>query len=103
MVTSMIETAITHNFGFHATGLFREAYVAYLNGLYAYRAEGGNVSDLSRLKAVEISHWLRAWMLMEGCGFIDGDQRVERFRSRRRRAVSTWTLLHGTASFGRNP
>jgi len=74
MVNSMIETVLTHNFSFHPTGLFREAYVAYLNGQYAQQAAGGAVDDLSTMKVVEITNWLRAWMFMEACGFADEDE-----------------------------
>ncbi len=74
MVNSMIETVLTHNFSFHPTGLFREAYVAYLNGRYAQKAAGSAVDDLSTMKVVEITNWLRAWMFMEACGFVDEEE-----------------------------
>lgn len=75
MVRSMIETTFTHNFGFHATGLFREAYVANLNRLYERRAEGEDI-DISTMKAVELGNWLRAWMFIEACGFVEDDTEV---------------------------
>lgn len=71
MARSMIETALTHNFGFYATGLFREAYVANLNRLYEQRAAGEDVDDMSTMKAIELGNWLRAWMFIEACGFVE--------------------------------
>ena len=74
IVTSVQEVAITHNFAFRPTGMMREAYVGYLNGLYAREAAGtGWKEDVSKLKINEINNWLRAWMFMEGCGFRDGE------------------------------
>lgn len=73
MARSMIETALTHNFGFHATGLFREAYVANLNRLYERRAAGEDIDDVSTMKAIELGNWLRAWMFIEACGFVEDD------------------------------
>ena len=70
MVRSMIETVLTHNFGFHATGLFREAYAANLSRLYERRAAGEDVDDVSTMKAIELGNWLRAWMFIEACGFV---------------------------------
>ena len=70
IVTSPTEVVISHNFGFRPTGLMREAYVSYLNGIYEHNASGADVGeDVSTLKVNEISNWLRAWMFMEGCGF----------------------------------
>jgi hypothetical protein len=77
IVNSMIETALVHNFGFHPTGLFREAYVAYVNLQYAEEAEGNVAGDLSTMKVIEITNWLRAWMFMEGCGFVDDDNSLD--------------------------
>lgn len=71
MARSMIETTLTHNFGFHATGLFREAYVANLNRIYEQRAAGEDVDDISTMKAIELGNWLRAWMFIEACGFVE--------------------------------
>lgn len=73
MVRSMIETTFTHNFGFHATGLFREAYVANLNRLYERRAAGEDI-DLSTMKAIELGNWFRAWVFIEACGFVEDEQ-----------------------------
>ena len=65
MVKSLVEVAFTHNFGFHPTGLLREAYVSHINAKYA--SDGGE--DLSILKIDEVTNWLNAWTFMEGCGF----------------------------------
>lgn len=74
VVTSVTEVAISHNFAFRPTGMMREAYVSYLNGIYARNAAGtGYEEDVSKLKVNEISNWLRAWMFMEGCGFQAGE------------------------------
>lgn len=76
MARSMNETVTTHNFGFHATGLFREAYVANLNRLYERRAAGEDIDDISTMKAIELGNWLRAWMFIEACGFVADDPNV---------------------------
>jgi hypothetical protein len=73
IVTTMVEVAITHNFAFRPTGIMREAYVSYLNDLYAREAAGeGWGEDVSMLKVNEVNNWMRAWMFMEGCGFTAG-------------------------------
>jgi hypothetical protein len=77
VVTSVTEVAISHNFAFRPTGMMREAYVSYLNGIYARNAAGtGYGEDVSKLKVNEISNWMRAWMFMEGCGFQAGEADV---------------------------
>lgn len=54
--------------------MMREAYVSYLNGIYARNAAGtGFEEDVSKLKIEEISNWMRAWMFMEMCGFQAGE------------------------------
>jgi hypothetical protein len=74
VVTSAREMAISHNFAFRPTGMMREAYVSYLNAIYARNASGvGYQEDVSKLKINEISSWLRAWMFMEMCGFQAGE------------------------------
>jgi hypothetical protein len=74
VVTSVGEVAISHNFAFRPTGMMSEAYVSYLNGIYARNAAGtGYEEDVSKLKINEISNWLRAWVFMEGCGFQAGE------------------------------
>jgi hypothetical protein len=74
IVTSAHESAITHNFAFRPTGMMREAYVSYLDGLYAREAAGKcSGVDVSTLKINEINNWLGAWMFMEGCGFKAGE------------------------------
>lgn len=74
IVTSMIEVVFTHNFGFRPVGMFREAYSSFLNNLYAREANGtGDGDDVSLLKVNEITNWMRAWMFMEGCGFVSGE------------------------------
>lgn len=72
MVRSTQEVVFTHNFGFHPTGILREAYVSYLDQLYERDAadEGG---DISPLKIHEVKNWLRAWVFMEMCGFDRGN------------------------------
>jgi hypothetical protein len=73
IVTSAREVAFTHNFAFRPTGMMREAYVSYLNGLYAREASGKDWGpDVSMLKINEINNWLNAWTFMEGCGFDSG-------------------------------
>lgn len=73
IVTQSQEVVFTHNFGFRPTGIMREAYVSYLNELYAREAMGqGGGEDLSTLKINEICNWLGAWRFMESCGFKDG-------------------------------
>jgi hypothetical protein len=75
IVNSVSEVAISHNFAFRPTGMMREAYVSYLNGIYARNAlETGYEEDVSKLKIEEISNWMRAWMFMEMCGFRDGEE-----------------------------
>lgn len=68
MIRSVVETATCTNFGFRPTGLFREAYVAYINRLHEEN-EASQIHDLSKVKGEDISSWLRAWMFMEMCGF----------------------------------
>ena len=72
MVTSSIEVVFTHNFGFRPTGVMRDAYVSFLTSIYDYKEKGGDY-DVSTLKLLEISNWLRAWEFMEMCGFVDTD------------------------------
>jgi hypothetical protein len=75
VVNSVREVAISHNFAFRPTGMMREAYVSYLNGIYARNAsETGYEKDVSKLKVEEISNWLRAWTFMEMCGFREGEE-----------------------------
>ena len=69
MVRSPREVVFTHNFGFHPTGILREAYTSYLNERYALEALSGYEVDLSTLKVNEITSWLGAWQFMEMCGF----------------------------------
>lgn len=70
VVNSLQEVVFTHNFAFRPTGMFREAYVAYLDNLYSYNEKNPEYSeDVSLLKVNEITSWLRAWMFMEMCGF----------------------------------
>jgi hypothetical protein len=73
MVVSSQEVVFTHNFGFRPTGMLREAYVSYLNLIYARQAKGNNDEDVSTLKVNELSNWLRAWQFMEMCGFAAGN------------------------------
>lgn len=74
IVTSATEVAFSHNFAFRPTGMMREAYVSYLNGIYARNAAGtGYEEDVSKLKVEEISNWMRAWTFMEMCGFQAGE------------------------------
>lgn len=72
MVTSSIEVVFTHNFGFRPTGVMRDAYVSYLTSIYNHNEKGGH-QDVSILKVLEISNWLRAWEFMEMCGFAGTD------------------------------
>lgn len=70
IVTELQEVVFTHNFAFRPTGMMREAFVGYLNDLYAREAAGeGWGEDVSMLKINEVNNWMRAWMFMEGCGF----------------------------------
>lgn len=68
MVGSLQEVVFTHNFGFRPTGVLREAYVSYLNQLYAGAADGDD-EDVSLTKILEVQNWMRAWIFMEMCGF----------------------------------
>jgi len=70
MVLSSLEVVFTHNFGFHPTGMMREAYTGYLNAIYAHNESGGFVENVSTLKTNEITNWMRAWLFMEGSGFV---------------------------------
>jgi hypothetical protein len=73
MVVSSQEVVFTHNFGFRPTGILREAYVSYVNELYAREARGIGDEDISVLKINDISSWLRAWQFMKMCGFAKRD------------------------------
>lgn len=74
IVTESQEVVFTHNFGFRPTGMMREAYVGYLNDLYAREARGeGWGEDVSILKINEINNWMNAWTFMELCGFKAGE------------------------------
>ena len=68
---TMVETAFTHNFGFHPTGLLREVYVAHLDSKFAARAAGRYDGDASTMKAVEITNWRGAWTFVEACSFVE--------------------------------
>ncbi len=74
IVTESQEVVFTHNFAFRPTGIMREAYVGYLNDLFARVAvgESGGV-DVSMLKINEINNWMGAWTFMERCGFKAGE------------------------------
>lgn len=77
MVVSMVEVVFTHNMGFRPTGLFRDAYVSYIDSLYEQnQIAGTTVHDVSVLQIEEITNWMRAWTFMEGCGFsgINADE-----------------------------
>lgn len=74
IVKSPSEVVYTHNFAFWPTGMMRQAYVSYLNALYALKENGQEAGeDVSMLKINEINNWLHAWMFMEGCGFKEGE------------------------------
>ncbi len=74
IITESLEVVFTHNFAFRPTGIMREAYVGYLNDLYAREAAGeGCGEDVSMLKINEINNWMGAWMFMERCGFKAGE------------------------------
>lgn len=73
IVNSMDEVVMTHNFGFHPTGMFREAYVSHINSIYHRNSlDSEFVEDVSFLKVNEIDNWLKAWEFMEACGFKSG-------------------------------
>ncbi|MCK9910692.1 hypothetical protein MXD81_16205, partial [Microbacteriaceae bacterium K1510] len=55
----------------HATVLFRDAFVANLNRFYDHLAAGEDLDDISTIKATELGNWLRAWMFIEACGFVE--------------------------------
>jgi hypothetical protein len=74
IVTDSQEVVFSHNFAFRPTGIMREAYVGYLNDLYACEAAGkGWGEDVSLLKINEVNNWMGAWMFMERCGFKAGE------------------------------
>lgn len=72
IVSTPGEVVYTHNIGFRPTGLFREAYVAYLDELYREIAAGADL-DAPTLRINAISSWFRAWEFMEECGWIDNE------------------------------
>ncbi len=76
IVSTPGEVVYTHNIGFRPTGLFREAYVAYLDELYRVIADGADL-DAPTLRVDAISSWFRAWEFMEECGWIDGPDENE--------------------------
>lgn len=71
IVTSPLEVVYSHNLGYRPTGIFREAYISFLNAIYANNAAGISDEDVSTIKVEEHSNWMRAWMFMEACGFTD--------------------------------
>ena len=74
IITDSQEVVFTHNFAFRPTGIMREAYVGYLNELYAREAVGeGLVVGVSVLKINEVNNWMGAWTFMERCGFKAGE------------------------------
>ncbi|RWR30198.1 hypothetical protein D2T29_12980 [Sinirhodobacter populi] len=74
IVTSPQEVVFSHNFAFRPTGMFREAYVDFLNQIYARNdRDEDNHEDVSTLKINEVNNWLRAWQFMEACGFAGGE------------------------------
>lgn len=78
IVVESQEVVFTHNFAFRPTGIMREAYVNFLNDLYARdAADDGWGEDVSILKINEVNNWMRAWMFMEGCGFNAGEALVD--------------------------
>ncbi len=73
IVTSPQEVVFSHNFAFRPTGMFREAYVDFLNQIYVRNdRDEDNHEDVSKLKINEVNNWLRAWQFMEACGFAGG-------------------------------
>lgn len=68
LVMSVVETATCTNFGFRPSGLFREAFVTYVNHLHQEEL-GGAEHDVSVVKIEDVNNWLRAWVFMEICGF----------------------------------
>ena len=72
IVSTPGEVVYTHNIGFRPTGLFREAYVAYLEELNQKIAAGADV-DAPMLRIEAISSWFRAWQFMEECGWVDNE------------------------------
>ncbi len=58
--------------------MMREAYVSHLTTIYARNEDSDDyVEDVSALKLIEISNWMRAWQFMEMCGFA-GSKNGER-------------------------
>jgi hypothetical protein len=72
IVSTPGEVVYTHNIGFRPSGLFREAYVAYLDELYREIAAGADL-DAPTLRIQAISSWFRAWEFMEECGWVDNE------------------------------
>ena len=68
IVTTPGEVVYTHNIGFRPTGLFREAYVSYIDELYRQIAQGADL-DAPTLRIETISSRFRAWEFMEACGY----------------------------------
>lgn len=72
IVSAPGEVVYAHNIGFRPTGLFREAYVAYIDELYRKIATGADL-DAPTLRIDAISSWFRAWEFMEECGWGEND------------------------------
>ncbi len=66
MINNSMEVVHSHNFAFQSTGIVREAYLGYLNNIYRLQKEGMYDEDISKIKTIENSNWLRAWVFMEG-------------------------------------
>jgi hypothetical protein len=73
IIMSNLEVVYTHNIGFRPCGMFREAYVSYLESIYERNRSGQSSEDVSLLKVNEITNWLRALVFMESCGFKNGE------------------------------
>lgn len=69
MITSIVEVVACHKHAFRPTGMLREAYVSFLDEIYARNLTAEYGEDVEYLKASEIYNWSRAWTFMEMCGF----------------------------------
>ena len=65
---------LAHNFGFHPTGILRDAYVSHLNNEYEKEKNGCSDVDLSVLKINEIYNWMGAWEFLQACGYTGETQ-----------------------------
>ena len=78
MVKEMVETVFAEHFGFRPTGMLREAYVESLAATRRYNSQHpAHAIDVERIQIDDIVNWLQAWVFMEACGFVAGEDKRE--------------------------